>query len=105
MISAGIPGKHVIGYWAKRNNEQLLIESLEDLQKNDLILGAMTQVGRKANTEEKLQMQNLTLIIPFFSHWSLALVAQFSITKFKAASGSSMIKKPNIEVHRFTIRN
>ena len=51
MISAGIPGKHVIGYWAKRNNEQLLIESLEDLQKNDLILGAMTQVGRKANTE------------------------------------------------------
>ena len=51
MISAGIPGKHVIGYWARRNNEQLLIESLEDLQKNDLILGAMTQVGRKANTE------------------------------------------------------
>lgn len=47
MISAGIPGKHVIGYWAKRNNEQLLIESLEDLQKDDLILGAMTQVGRK----------------------------------------------------------
>jgi hypothetical protein len=51
MISAGIPGKHVIGYWARRNNEQLLIESLEDLQKNDVILGAMTQVGRKGPEE------------------------------------------------------
>ena len=47
MISAGIPGKHVIGYWAKRNNEHIMIHCLDDLQQNDLILGAMTQVGRK----------------------------------------------------------
>ena len=47
MVSAGVQARNVLGYWVKRGKkEQLLIEKLEDLHKHDIVLGAMTQLGR-----------------------------------------------------------